>query len=267
MSDLLGRLPSIRRARGYRLYDHRGRRYLDLYQEGGRALLGHRPAGVGRALKGAISKGLAADLPSVYARRLEKALLRYFLPGYREARIYCCREQALEAAAAFLGGGLGPGEVADPALGHSSERVSLWRPLLEEPPRAQVLLPVLPFAMGSAPAVVCFRAVPPPELPLPGPLSPVILAGAVRALYELRRWVQPPWLTPDLLQGAPAWRQRGVYLSFESGEEEYAAVFDRFLAAGLLLAPARDTPSILPGEASPGELKTLTALLRHTAGG
>ena len=45
MSELLEmEIPRIRRARGYRLYDHHGRRYLDLWQNGGRSLLGHRPA-------------------------------------------------------------------------------------------------------------------------------------------------------------------------------------------------------------------------------
>ena len=40
--DLAFTIPPIRRARGYRLYDHRGRRYLDLWQNGGHSLLGHR---------------------------------------------------------------------------------------------------------------------------------------------------------------------------------------------------------------------------------
>ena len=36
------RVPVIRRARGYRLYGFDGRRCLDLFQDGGRAVLGHR---------------------------------------------------------------------------------------------------------------------------------------------------------------------------------------------------------------------------------
>jgi len=61
-------LPVIRRARGYRLYGQDGRRYLDLWQGGGRALLGHRPARVTTVLKNVISTGLVTDLPSDWRR-------------------------------------------------------------------------------------------------------------------------------------------------------------------------------------------------------
>jgi len=79
-------MPLIRRARGYRLYDHRGRRYLDLWQNGGRSLLGHRPAGQTTLLKNLLSKGLAADLPSPYTGRLERALAA-LLPTHGQARV------------------------------------------------------------------------------------------------------------------------------------------------------------------------------------
>ncbi len=66
-------LPLFRRARGYRLYDHSGQRYLDLYQGNGSGLLGHRAFRITTELKDVISRGLISDLPSVYLRRMEKA--------------------------------------------------------------------------------------------------------------------------------------------------------------------------------------------------
>ncbi len=78
-SQLLTGIPVIRRARGFRLYDMQGRRYLDLFRDG--ALMGHRAAGVLTAMKSALSQGLAAALPSVWEMRLISALARSF-PQY-----------------------------------------------------------------------------------------------------------------------------------------------------------------------------------------
>jgi glutamate-1-semialdehyde aminotransferase len=57
---LLDEIPPIRRARGFRLYDGAGRRYLDLWQADGNAILGHRGAGMVTAVKAALDRGLAA---------------------------------------------------------------------------------------------------------------------------------------------------------------------------------------------------------------
>ena len=72
--QLLRGIPRIRRARGFRLYDMQGRRYLDLFRDG--ALLGHRDSGSLTAMKSALSQGLAAALPSVWEKRLLTAQAR-----------------------------------------------------------------------------------------------------------------------------------------------------------------------------------------------
>ena len=58
------RIPPVRRARDYHIYDESGRRYLDFYQDGGRAVLGHRPPNVAKTLKNvlAIAAGIADGL-------------------------------------------------------------------------------------------------------------------------------------------------------------------------------------------------------------
>jgi len=136
-------MPLIRRARGYRLYDHRGRRYLDLWQNGGRSLLGHRPAGQTTLLKNLLSKGLAADLPSPYTGRLERALAA-LLPAHGQARVVASPEAALRLAGLYLGREVRGAEVADPALseGPREAEVAWWRPGLEDSEcRAAVLIP------------------------------------------------------------------------------------------------------------------------------
>ena len=94
----------------------------------------------------------------------------------------------------------------------------------------------------------------------------MLLAGAARSLYDLRRYLLPAWFREDLLAGCPGWRQRGVYLSAAFGPERYGQVFRAFLEAGVLLNPCHPGPSILPAEASPGELAKMIRLFRENPG-
>jgi len=102
-ATLLRLLPPIRRARGWRLYAEDGRRFLDLWQEGGRALLGAKGTGLGTEIKAAVDKGLAKPFPSIHERRLEKELLALH-PDYEAVRFYSSLDAALAAlASAFPG--------------------------------------------------------------------------------------------------------------------------------------------------------------------
>jgi hypothetical protein len=271
IEDLAAAIPLIRRARGYRLYDHRGGRYLDLWQNGGHSLLGHRGLHLMSLLKNLLSRGLLGDLPGVQGRHLEKALSSR-LPGYAYVRLTRGGQEALALASLFLGRPVAEEEVFDPALEPQERRaqVARWRPLLDYPPKGpggpRVLLPVLPFAAAGAPAAVCFDAEPPAGFPASQALSPVLLAGAARCLYDLARYRLPEWHRADLLAGAPGWEQRGIYLCARCAPERYPAVFRAFLAAGVLLNPCYPGPSLLPAEASPGELAKMIQLFRENPG-
>jgi hypothetical protein len=96
----LRRLPPIRRARFWRLYAQDGRRFLDLWQDGGRGILGARHQGLGRSIKATLDRGLDRPLPSVLEARLGKALLR-LVPRAKALRLFGSEEEALEALAAF----------------------------------------------------------------------------------------------------------------------------------------------------------------------
>jgi hypothetical protein len=158
---LLRLLPPIRRAREYRLYAEGNRRFLDLWQYGGRAVMGHNPPGVLRELKNTAERGLFAPLPGHLEGRFIKALSHLF-PG-RSFRLYpneAALRRALTAAgfdaAPFPDPALVSGEVSsvreavsssETMLSHealpSPEALALhealplspplWRPFLDEP--------------------------------------------------------------------------------------------------------------------------------------
>jgi len=103
--NLLSLLPAIRRCRGHRLYAENGKRFLDLWQDDGRGVLGAKGTGIGTVVKAETDKGLGSPLPNVYERRLEKALAAAF-PLYAASRFYpdeAAAARALASCAAAAG--------------------------------------------------------------------------------------------------------------------------------------------------------------------
>jgi len=266
-------LPPIRRARGFRLYDVKGRRYLDLYRDG--ALLGHRESGALTVMKAVISQGLVSALPSIWERRLAAALGRLF-PGYAEVRLYASAERARAAAAEYLGADLSRGgAVHDPATEpppRDAPGAAYWRPFLPPVP-ARALLPILPVRVGECPSPVCFDREAPSRVPRSDTLPGFILAGAARGLAALGA-LEPAGSCPlsnrlldRALDAAPRWTRRGPYVAAAFPEPEYADAREEFLRAGVLLSPGWPGPSVLPGDCSPGETRLLADLFGGTPGG
>lgn len=269
MRDLKRCIPVVRRAREYHLYSVSGKRYLDLWQNGGHSLLGHNPGRLNTVLKDTISRGLIADLPSVFGGRLIRVLQTMF-PTYREFRLSGSLAGALQLASLYLGRNVAAADVVDPLLQPDSATeppVSFWRPLLPDPPAAEVLFPILPFNIAGAPLVLCFHGSLPRDYPAQAPISGVLLAGLLRSLHELQQFTMPEWIRPDLLDGCAGWRQEQLYVIPEFDLEGYERVFEAFLDAQVLLSPEAPYLSILPGgEISKGELGKMIGLFHRFPG-
>ena len=258
MSDLLRLVPQVLRARGWRLYTKTGR-LVDLWQYGGRAILGHKSPGLLRTFKNSGERGLFVPLPHFTEDRLYKALSALF-PG-RSFRLYdseASLRQALNAAALTPPG--------------SSSFVVLWRPFLDGETQtslqsAPVLVPALPCPFPGAPSVLAvdpaqagdiMEKLPPSQL-----LSPVMLAAAAGSVYDLlavpaRGNPRFPKIDRALKKNTE-WKRQGVYLNYTG--KNYAALFRKFLDGGFLLPPSPEEPAILPGELSPGEEAKLAGLM------
>jgi hypothetical protein len=126
---------------------------------------------------------------------------------------------------------------------------------------------VLPWPLSPSVLVLEKKA---EELFPPGELiSPALLAPAVRALHDLSAVLKGSSADrhryakiAKVLENSKQWRRRGIYLTVEPrmSQEEYAALFRRFLDGGYLIPPSPEEPLILPLSMSAGEEAKLAEL-------
>jgi len=246
--SLLREMPQIRRAREYHLYDTAGRRYLDLYQNNGRAVLGHRPSGMSVRLKNTLSRGVFAEYPSSEEGKLLKAAAALIGEAFPVIRYYRTMERALTAA------GFPGRNPADPARGETGE-LSLWRPFLPLSGEVRFALPVLPLPGMECGVILCAAAGDLPDGDIP---SPVTAAALTRCLWGLKALTdREPAEEPAGLPAFSGWERRGPYLVWTGPAEEYPAFFRAGLTAGVLIPPSPEMPAVLPPELTSGDLKCL----------
>jgi hypothetical protein len=276
--SLLRLVPTVLRARDFRLYAKDGKRLVDLWQNGGAAILGHTPPAFLREIKNTASRGLYAPFPHFLEDRYRKALSRIFTN--RNFRLYAAPPQEL-----FTLVKNGAPSTEDPPSMQGT--ATLWRPFLDStaplavPENAPpILIPVVPGIQGwhyGLPLGLCVLAIKPEyektsSLPPGDFISPVLLAAAARGIYDIiaaapeRMKPQYPRIAKALKndrQGNKFWQRQGIYLLPRQtpSPEEWAALFRRFLDNGFLLPPIPSQPLILPGIMSPGEEAKLADLL------
>ena len=259
--ELLRLIPRVLRARDFHLYLEGGKRLVDLWRQGGRAVLGHKRPHVLEELKNAAERGLFCAYPHPMERRFIKAL-EVFFPG-RKFRLY------LDSGALYRAYGNHRTEGSHPCK---------WRPLLDMPQvETPVIIPVLPWPLG--PEVLVLDKSVEASFPAGDLIPPVLLAPAARALYDLAAVIKNKPLirypkiekvlgsskeekSAEEKPAACRWRRRGIYLTTEAEGEEYAALFRNFLEGGFLIPPSPEEPAILPLSMSPGEESKLAELLR-----
>ena len=276
--DLLSLVPHILRARGWRLYTAKGC-LVDLWQYGGRAILGHNPPLLLRVIKNNAERGIYAPYPHFAEERFYKALAVLF-PG----RIFRIYENNASLFKAISAAGLGEVQRLFAHGGGTDAGAMLWRPFLNKESQdallsVPVLVPVLPCPFPGAPAVLAVDIQKSPDVPEKLPpsdiLSPVTLAAATRCIYDMLAVPSrgtPRFLKTDkALKNNKTWKRQGIYLIYkdmineqdqiaEESLNNYTTLFTCFLKAGFLLPPSPEEPAVLPGELSPGEEAKLTGL-------
>lgn len=265
------KMPIIVRARGYRLYDLKGRRYIDLYQNNGRAILGHRPDGLTQAMKSTASRGLFAEYPSIYDGRLEK-ILKLMFTDYPMFRIYANRERTMEALSLAVGRQVKGSHILDPAMTDAVDRkLMYWRPFTpEQQVKPDLLLPIFPFPGSFVPNVVCVRNMDMlKKMPASDMVSPFLIDSLIKSVSQLIRTMHSPVGYGSEFQRLIdifEWDRRGPYINTRLESIEYIEVFKKALEQGVLLPPGENYPIIIPREFSEGEIQGVLRFVRSVNG-
>ncbi|UTC44725.1 hypothetical protein [Treponema sp. OMZ 857] len=278
-TEIRKRYGNVRRARGYYLYTEKNVRLLDLWLDGGKAILGRRTGQANLVCKQFLDKGLIGFLPTKADVQLRRAL-EALLPDYPVIRWYETQDKAERIA----------GSVLQAGQNGTAQPLPVWRPFLDlalasdsqEPIADGIMLvtPAYPVPCGIIAAGSRFEE----RLPPSDVLFPPLAYSLARAFFDLKHKMDEFRMEDGQRSGAAGrsarvshtivkkrqaalnrkaeaerlipgvWTQKGWYLFPHIPEAEYPALFLQALDAHVLISPEYGTPSILPDCESYAEL-------------
>jgi hypothetical protein len=237
-NNLPNELPPIKRCRDYHLYDYKGNRYLDLYLDGGRALMGHKPGKVMLPLKNSLEKGIWALYPSVYSGRLKKILSKLF-PSYEQQTFFANAERAQNA------------------LGVEKYAQSIeWIPFTVGKGERLIVRPLIP-GIDQTVIILSHEEIPSGDL-----ISPVLLEGMIRSFHDYELFQErKDFSLWDEFDNLEKWERSGPCLSYKGTEEDYKRISEQALEKKILIPCKKEQPLFIPIQLSLYEKQILIELL------
>lgn len=244
VEELEKRYGAVKRARGCFLYTQKGVRLTDLYQEGGRALLGWGGNSAFTVFKNVLNRGVTGSFDTIFAPRLKKAV-EELLASERITAVFFEKEDALKTALK-----------ADP------KNTVFWRPwsqdntdwaladsVIIEPP-----LPWTPslFIVALKPSKEAEKLIETSDCKrLPSPLAAAVIRSIYNMISALQERSEKDWYVYDSLI-KNYWTRRGPYLYPKASEKDYDEFVLHCLDCKIVISPFYDIPSIVPFGADKG---------------
>lgn len=244
------RYGSIKRARGCFLYTEKGVRVTDLYQEGGRAILGWGGGSAFTMLKNALSRGLTGSFKTDCSYRLNKAV-NDLLDSERVIAVFNSKDAAVKAVEKSF-----------------ESDICFYKPWTETAAVANekscvIFEAPLPWTEGNF--ICALSATEENEALLENAVGKVVLPGVLevafaRSIYDLISALQireeKEWFLYDSVLNA-YFTRKGPYLYPKISKEKYKDFGIHCLNQGIVISPYFDVPSIVPYGADKGVLSSL----------
>lgn len=260
----------VKRARFYFLYTQKGVRLTDMYQEGGRAILGWR-GNFFTVLKNVLSTGLTGSFPTVYAERFKKAVC-VLLNSERDVYIVKNKNDEKECEKVFssarpfffapwqsdvhLKCDVDIGVRADTCeKNDTSEQNDTCEKIAGK--ECVVFVPPFPWqddvliwAVKKTPEMLeSKKALSEKIVYSLEMLPPALCAGMTRSIYDLIS-VMPErkekhWFLYDTVL-KKYWHREGPYLYPKVKKEDYEKFVKHCLSCALVISPCYSVPSIVP---------------------
>lgn len=254
---------SVKRARGAFLYTAKRVRLTDLYQEGGRAILGWGGSSAFTVFKDILSRGANGSFSTDYSPRLgldskksqlSKALST-LLNSNRAAYFFPSKSAALAAALKICPNG-----------------TSVWKPwggadvkfeeipcVLLEPPLAWAsgiwILAILQNDSGEN-AENSEKVAIENLFALPAPLAGAITRSVYNLIAAIQERSEKDWFIYDKVL-TKYWTRKGPYLYPKVPKERYEDFILHCLKNEVVVSPEYECPSIVPFGANPGVFSKL----------
>lgn len=223
----------IKRCRNCYMYTTKGRRLIDMYQEGGRAILGWSFGKAKLTFKNLLDRSLTGSFESAYTCGLAKAVLS-LVPHF--SSVCVCSKNSLP------------------------KDLPLWRPWQESFVSTDIAEVLIPFPWAGDYALVVYtenyKGIIPESLVIP----PVLSCAIARSFYDLaqelkNRSEEDFSLYDDIL--SLYFRREGPYLYPLVSSDNYKDFFKHCLQQGLLISPDYAIPSVVPFGADKGVFSQL----------
>lgn len=250
-TEITARYGVVKRARGCFLYTAKGVRLTDLYQEGGRAILGWGGAGAFSVLKNVLSRGITGSFDTDFAPRADGSAKSQLsraagalLGDVRAVSVHTSKQSALKTA-----------------LSVAPQTTAVYRPWAQDADWAACDAVVIepPLAWTPHLFLLAVKADVPCEahgVRIAAPLC----AAVTRSLYDLVAAVrvrqEKDWFIYDTAL-TRYWTRRGPYLFPKVPQSCYGDFLRHCLAQELVISPTYEQPSIVPFGADAGVFRKL----------
>lgn len=247
-AEIKSRYGNIKRARGYYLYTEKGARLLDMYLDGGRAVLGRRNGTSSLAFKQMLDRGLIGDFSSVADSNFAKGLKSLF-PECTCFRIYSSFEKAEAVLRSVL-------------CLNETEKLPCFKPFSGEPLYKNFLF--LPY-MSINTTIVVFQTelnTDEKNIPPSDKILPTEKMAISRFFFDLKKRI--PEEAASIInmkknnltyfsvmktmsfQLEKFWTVKGLYLFPKCSETEYKDFFISALEKKIFISPDFCIPSVFP---------------------
>lgn len=251
-SEITSRYGTVKRARNCFLYTAKGTRLVDLFQEGGRAILGWEGGSAFTMFKNVLCRGISGSFQTDFSYRTKKAVETLFA-SHRSVFCYYSKETALKVSLMLSATGTSVFRPWNPADTKWAEIDSI------------VFAPVLPwcqpiFIVAAKPELVekayeDGKIIPSGEK-LPAPLQAAVARSTYNLIQALQEREEKHWFIYDKVL-TKYWERKGPYLFPKVSQEQYEAFMLHCLDCGIVISPDYGIPSIVPFGADAGVFSRL----------
>ena len=241
----------IKRARGCFLYTQKGVRLTDLYQEGGRAILGWGGSSAFTVLKNVLSRGITGSFDTDFTPRADGSQKSQLAKAVSELlasdrAVYVCasKQSALKAA-----------------LSVAPQSTSVYRPWTEGVDWKTVSAVIIEPPLAWTPqfwllAVQKDCACGAESVRLGAPLCAAITRSLYNLIAALQTRQEKDWFVYDKVL-TQYWTRKGPYLFPKVPQAQYADFVRHCLQNELVISPYYEQPSIVPFGADVGVFRKL----------